>query len=150
MKYHQLDKPKKQHRKRVGRGIGSGYGKTAGRGTKGQNARTGGGVRPGFEGGQNPLSKRLPKVRGANSRHYRKDRIQLVHTDQLNRFKAGSKIDRPTLVEAGLIKDQKQPVKLLKRGELEKAVTVSLDAASASAASSVEASGGKFTKQGDN
>lgn len=150
MKYHQLNKSNKQTRKRVGRGTGSGYGKTAGRGTKGQNARSGGRVRPGFEGGQNPLAKRLPKVRGAKSRHRRSNDTAEIHTDQLNQFKAGTKIDKTKLKEAGLIGDSKKPVKLLKRGELSKAVKVELDKASSAAVSAVESAGGSFNQQGGN
>lgn len=122
MKYNELNLPAKKDRKRVGRGIGSGYGKTAGRGTKGQNSRTGGGVRPGFEGGQNPLLQRIPKLRGFTSRN---PKAQVVHTDQLNVFKSGATVSPQTLLDAGLISDVKVPVKVLLRGKLEH--TVKLD-----------------------
>ncbi len=114
MKYNELNLVAKKDRKRVGRGIGSGYGKTAGRGTKGQNSRTGGGTRPGFEGGQNPLLQRIPKLRGFTSRS---PKGQIVHTDQLEVFKAGSVISPQELYNVGLIKDVSIPVKILLRGK---------------------------------
>src|SRR6185369_4240525 len=101
MKIHELNLTSKTDRKRVGRGIGSGYGKTAGRGTKGQNARTGGGVRPGFEGGQNPLAKRLPKKRGFAA--LSRVEYQVVNLGQLNRLREGSTVDAEALAKAGLI-----------------------------------------------
>lgn len=115
MKYNELNLPAKKDRKRVGRGIGSGYGKTAGRGTKGQNSRTGGGVRPGFEGGQNPLLQRIPKLKGFTSRS---PKTQVVHTDQLNIFKAGATVNPQSLFEAGLIDNLNIPVKVLLRGKV--------------------------------
>lgn len=119
MKYNELSLHAKKARKRVGRGIGSGYGKTAGRGTKGQNSRTGGGVRAGFEGGQNPLLQRIPKLRGFKSKN---PKAQVVHTDQLNAFKDGEVVNPNSLLNAGLIKDVNYPVKILLRGELNKSV----------------------------
>src|SRR3990167_3629800 len=98
MKIHDLKALTKQSRKRVGRGISAGQGKTAGRGTKGQNARTGGGVRPGFEGGQNPFMHRVPKRRGFKSRAAK---TEVIHTDQLNHFKGNVTLD--SLAKAGLI-----------------------------------------------
>src|SRR5687767_3074169 len=115
MKINQLSLKPARGTKRKGRGIGSGQGKTAGRGTKGQNARTGGGVRPGFEGGQNPLMHRIPKQRGFKSLG---TKAQVIHTDQLNQFSARVGLDE--LLAAGLISDSRLPVKLLKRGELTK------------------------------
>ncbi|MEX0748646.1 MAG: 50S ribosomal protein L15 [Candidatus Saccharimonadales bacterium] len=143
MKYHELDITSSKTKKRVGRGIGSGRGKTAGRGTKGQNSRTGGGVRPGFEGGQNPLLKRLPKVRGFKAPN---KKIALVHTDQLNDFRANSTIGKEQLHSAGLISKPTKVVKLLHRGEVGKAITVSVDYASAAAIAALEAAGGSFKK----
>lgn len=137
MKLHEL-KPSSTARKRVGRGIGSGHGKTSGRGTKGQRSRTGSGVKPTFEGGQNALIHRLPKLPGFTSKH---PASQIVFTDQLNRFKAQQTITASTLKQAGLIRDDKQPVKLLKRGELTLGVNLAL-AASRGAQTVVEAAGG--------
>src|SRR6266581_6764334 len=116
MKIHELNLETSKDRKRVGRGIGSAYGKTAGRGTKGQNARTGGGVRPGFEGGQNPLAKRLPKKRGfvpLNRTTY-----QVVNLGALERFETGSVVDIEVLAAAGLVKKTTELAKLLSAGQL--------------------------------
>lgn len=150
MKYHELETPTLKKSKRVGRGIGSGSGKTAGRGTKGQNARTGGGTRPGFEGGQNPLMKRLPKVRGSRSR-FKPNRIkdEIVHTDQLNSFKAGSQINKAVLAKAGLISNEQVGVKILSRGKLDKALKVTLNKVSASAAKAIQAAGGSLEAEED-
>lgn len=140
MKIHELTITKSQDRKRVGRGIGSGYGKTAGRGTKGQNARTGGGVRPGFEGGQNPLAKRLPKTRGftpLNPTVY-----QVVNTGQLASFKAGTTVDIVALRQAGLIRSVSRPVKLLAYGQISHKLNLQVQAASRSARQAVDAAGG--------
>ncbi len=143
MKIHELKLDSKTDKKRVGRGIGSGYGKTAGRGTKGQNARTGGGVRPGFEGGQNPLAKRLPKKRGfasLNPTHY-----QVINLVQLEGFKDGTTLNLVALSEAGLVKKANLPVKLLGTGSLTKRLTLSVHAASASASAAVAKAGGSIT-----
>jgi large subunit ribosomal protein L15 len=140
MKIHELEITSAKDRKRVGRGIGSGYGKTAGRGTKGQNSRTGGGVRPGFEGGQNPLAKRLPKKRGFTP--LARVEYQVVNLDGLERLKAGSTADPAALVAAGLVKKADGRVKLLARGELTKKLTVKLHGASATAKTAVEKAGG--------
>ncbi len=141
MQYHELDLTKTPDRKRVGRGRGSGYGKTAGRGTKGQNARSGGGVRLGFEGGQNPLMQRIPKKRGFRS--IRRG-VQEITTRQLALVSAKN-ISAATLLERGLIKDQYLPVKLILRGEPVAAYTIELDAATPGAISAIEKAGGKFT-----
>src|ERR1700756_865642 len=106
MKIHELQLSAAKDRKRVGRGIGSGYGKTAGRGTKGQNARTGGGVRIGFAGGQNPLAKLLPKKRGF--RAIFPTHSQPVNVAALNQFKDGATVDNALLAKAGLIKKADQ------------------------------------------
>lgn len=141
MKTHELKHQKPRQGKRIGRGIGSGRGKTAGRGTKGQNARSGGNLPPYFEGGQNPLIQRLPKMRGFKSR---RPKAQIIHTDQLNRFKAGETIDGKALLEAGLIKDLKIPIRLLARRSLDQAVKVEVSAASAGARKLVEARKGQI------
>jgi large subunit ribosomal protein L15 len=118
MKLHELrpTQGSKRKRKRVGRGISAGQGKTAGRGTKGQNARSGGGVRPYFEGGQLPLVRRLPQKRGFTNIwkvHYKP-----VNLDRLDRFAAGSEVTPQTLAEAGIIKSPDEPVVILGRGDL--------------------------------
>lgn len=140
MKIHELQLESTKDSKRVGRGIGSGYGKTAGRGTKGQNARTGGGVRIGFEGGQNPLAKRLPKKRGFTALNH--TQYQVVNLGGLERFKAGAAIDAVALAAAGLVKKSDDRIKLLSKGELTKKLTVQVTAASKAAIKAVEAAGG--------
>lgn len=140
MKYNELNISKHKSPKRVGRGIAAGGGKTAGRGTKGQNARTGGGVRPGFEGGQNPLMQRLPKLRGFTSH---RAKVENVYTGQLEQF-AGKTADNATLAAAGLVSSPYSRVKLVTNGELTKKVTVKLQAASASAVEVVKKAGGSF------
>ena len=140
MKIHELELTPKKDKKRLGRGIGSGTGKTAGRGTKGQNARTGGGVRVGFEGGQTQLSQRLPKARGFKSKN--PTNYQVVNVGSLTRFKAG-KVDASMLAEAGLVKKEDDLIKLLSVGEVEQAYTLSVSAASTAAVKKIEAAGGK-------
>lgn len=142
MKLHELSPAEgaKKERFRVGRGHGSGNGKTAGKGHKGQNARSGGGVRPGFEGGQMPLYRRLPK-RGFNNRfatHY-----AVVNVADLNAFEDGAVIDAAALQEAGLVKKVLDGIKILGNGELTKKVTVQATAFSESAKAKIEAAGGK-------
>lgn len=144
MKFHDLAAPAHKGRKRLGRGIGSGQGKTAGRGTKGQNARTGGKRRPGFEGGQNPLLKRLPKTRGFRSLN-RSDQA-IIHTDQLNCFKADASVNKEALCKAGLLTSVSQVVKLLHRGALTRPLKLNIDGASATARGAVEAAGGSLSK----
>ena len=126
-------------KKRLGRGIGSGLGKTAGKGTKGQNARSGGGVRPGFEGGQLPLFQRHPK-RGFKSLN--RVEYSIVNVEQLNQFRAGSVVDVEKLIEAGLVKDAVNGVKILGNGKLEKKLTVKANKFSESAKQAIEAAGG--------
>lgn len=142
MKYNQLKIDARSKKTRVGRGIAAGKGKTAGRGTKGQKSRTGGNIRPGFEGGQNPLIRRLPKLRGFKS--HRKP-TYTVYTGQLEALKA-KKIDTFALVDAGLISDAFHNVKVVVKGELKTAKTVELQAASANAIEAIQAAGGTFTK----
>src|SRR6266568_2276247 len=139
MKIHELTTSAGTDKKRVGRGIGSGYGKTAGRGTKGQKARTGGNVRPGFEGGQNPLAKRLPKKRGFTSHSH--VTYQVVNLDSLASV-AGTTVTAETLRAAGLVKHLARPIKVLGQGQPGRKLTVKVQAASASARAAIEAAGG--------
>jgi len=142
MKLHEL-KPAEgstHAQKRLGRGIGSGHGKTSGKGHKGQNSRAGGGVRPGFEGGQNPLFRRMPK-RGFNN--ISKKDIVVLNVRDLERFDNGSLITLETLLDSGLIKAVKDGVKILATGELTKALTVKIDKVSPAAAKKIVAVGGK-------
>ncbi len=124
---------------RRGRGHGSGNGKTAGKGHKGQKARSGA-PRPGFEGGQMPLYRRLPK-RGFKCRNTKQ--IVTVNVSVLNRFEDGAEITVGSLIEAGIVKNPRDGVKILGNGELTKKLTVSVDAVSAAAAEKIEAAGGK-------
>ena len=128
-------------RRRVGRGSGSGLGCTAGKGNKGQNARAGGGVRPGFEGGQMPLQRRLPK-RGFNNIFATKY-ANVKISDLEAKFEAGSVVDTKALVEAGIIKKSLDGIKVLGNGELTKALTVQAAAFTASAKEKIEKAGGK-------
>lgn len=142
MKYNELNVTKNKAARRVGRGIAAGQGKTAGRGTKGQGSRTGSSARPGFEGGQNPLMQRLPKLPGFRSH---KVKAENVYTSDLEQF-SGKTVDTVILAEAGLISNAYVSVKLLKGGELTKKVTVKLQAASSTAVEAVEKAGGSFEK----
>ncbi len=126
--------------KRVGRGIGSGTGKTSGKGHKGQNARSGGGVRPGFEGGQMPLYRRLPK-RGFKNIFAKK--YVTVNVEVLERFENGTEVTADTLKEAGIISKKLDGVRLLGRGELTKALNVKVAGYTASAKEKIEKAGGK-------
>ena len=129
-------------RKRVGRGPGSGYGKTAGRGENGQLSRSGGGKRAGFEGGQTPLARRLPKLPGftnINRVEYVPVNVKLLE----ERFEAGEVVDHDSLVEKNIIKHYEDLVKVLGDGDLTKALTVKVDKVSASAKAKIEAAGGK-------
>ena len=128
-----------KNRKRKGRGPGSGNGKTAGKGHKGQKARAGGGIAPGFEGGQMPLYKRLPKRGFKNPFRVRYNPINL---EMLNRFSDGERVSVETLRSAGLVKSPKDPVKLLGRGSLDKKLTLVVNKASASAIEAVKKVGG--------
>ena len=143
MKLHELapaEGSKKEHF-RVGRGHGSGNGKTAGKGHKGQNARSGGGVRPGFEGGQMPLYRRLPK-RGFNNARFATN-YAIVNVSELNVFEDGAVVDAAALVESGLVNDQCDGIKILGNGEISKKLTVHAAAFSQSAKEKIEAAGGK-------
>jgi large subunit ribosomal protein L15 len=141
MKLHEL-KPAEgatKNRKRIGRGVGSGWGKTAGRGNKGHNARSGGGVRPGFEGGQMPLHRRLPK-RGFTNIF--KKIMAVVNVRDLARFEAGAVVDHATLVRTGLVKGRMDAIKLLAQGDIDIPLTVQINAISRSAKAKIEAAGG--------
>ncbi|MBR2847088.1 MAG: 50S ribosomal protein L15 [Clostridia bacterium] len=129
-----------QERKRKGRGHGSGNGKTAGRGHKGQNARSGGGVRPGFEGGQMPLYRRLPKRGFTNV--FANEYVE-VKLDWLNKFEDGSEITAEVLKEAGVIKKIKDGIVILGNGEITKKITVKAARFTQSAKEKIEAAGGK-------
>lgn len=129
-------------RKRVGRGNGSGYGKTAGRGLNGQKSRAGGGKRPGFEGGQTPLAMRLPKLPGF--RNINRVEYLPVNVSRLEeKFEADEVVNGESLKAKGIIKHEDALVKVLGDGELTKALTVSVDKVSASAKAKIEAAGGK-------
>ena len=142
MKLHELQYTEgaRKTRKRVGRGTSSGTGKTAGRGQKGQGARSGGGKKPGFEGGQTPLFMRLPK-RGFTN--FNRIEYAIVNLEQLNSFEAGATVCPQTLKEAGIIKKELDGVKVLGNGKLEKAITVKAHKFSKSAVAAIEAAGGK-------
>lgn len=127
--------------KRKGRGHATGNGKTAGRGRDGQNSRSGGGVRVGFEGGQMPLYRRIPK-RGFTNARFKKE-FAVVNVESLNTFRSGSKVDEAKLVEAGLISKTLDGVKILGDGELKKKLTVKAAKFSKSAMEKIEAAGGK-------
>ncbi len=142
MRLHEL-KPAagaKTQRKRVGRGIGSGLGKTAAKGHKGQLARSGGGKGPAFEGGQTPLQRRLPK-RGFNNIF--KKEYAIVNVKELDRFENGTVVTPQVLIDAGLIKKVKDGVKILGAGELTRSLTVQVKGVTKSAAAKIEAAGGK-------
>ncbi|NPV44226.1 MAG: 50S ribosomal protein L15 [Firmicutes bacterium] len=142
MKLHEL-KPaegSKKPPKRKGRGIGSGLGKTAGRGHKGQKARSGGGVRPGFEGGQMPLQRRIPKRGFTNV--FKKEIVE-VNVEKLNVFQDGDVVTPEALIEKRIIKDIKDGVKVLGRGELNVRLEVKANGFSKTAKEKIEAAGGK-------
>jgi len=129
-----------KNRKRIGRGIGSGHGKTATKGHKGQKARSGGSIKPGFEGGQMPLQRRLPK-RGF--RPLDRNEYVLINLQQLDVFDAGSCVDREAMNAKGLLKKSNLPVKVLANGDITKALTIKADKFSKSAIKKIQAVGGK-------
>lgn len=141
MKYHELEVTSNRKPKRVGRGIAAGRGKTAGRGTKGQGSRTGSSKRPGFEGGQNPLMQRLPKLRGFNSHRVKPETVKLSDLNSLT----VKTVDASILAEKGLITSAFTSVKVVASGELTKALAVKLPAASSQAVDAIEKAGGSFT-----
>ncbi len=142
MKLHQLSpvEGSKREPKRIGRGHGSGNGKTAGKGHKGQKARAGHGMRPGFEGGQMPLQRRIPK-RGFNNIFAKK--IVSVNVGALNKFEDGAVVDAQALIKAGIVKNSFDGVKVLANGNLNKSLNVKLNAFSEGAKAKIEAAGGK-------
>jgi large subunit ribosomal protein L15 len=142
MKLHDMKPAEgaRKARKRIGRGIGSGTGKTSGRGHKGQNARSGGGVRLGFEGGQIPLFQRLPK-RGFTNINLKE--YAIVNLDVLNRFDEGTEVSPELLIETGIVSNEKSGIKILGNGTLEKKITVKAHKFSASAKEAIEKAGGQ-------
>ena len=142
MKLNELSPAKGSRKapKRLGRGVASGTGKTAGRGTKGYNSRSGGGVRPGYEGGQMPLQRRLPK-RGFTNIF--KKNIAVINIRDLAKFDKGSVVDTDALVQAGLVKGQRDGVKLLGQGEIKYSLDIRINQISQSAREKIEAAGGK-------
>ncbi len=143
MKLHELSPAagSTKKRKRVGRGVGSGMGSTSTRGNKGHNSRSGGGVRPGFEGGQMPLHRRLPK-RGFTS--ISKKVISVVNINALDRFEAGSTVDIKALREAGLVKGKIDGVKILGTGEIKKSLSFKNCLVSKNARAKIESAGGNI------
>ena len=143
MRLHELSPVagSKKDVKRIGRGHGSGWGKTSGKGHKGQKARSGGSIRPGFEGGQMPLQRRVPK-RGFNNIFRKK--IVALNVNQLDaKFDNGAVVDAEALKNAGLVKNSFDGIKILGNGELTKSLTVKVDAFSESAKKAIEEAGGK-------
>lgn len=145
MNLHTLKpRPGSKHRvKRLGCGESSGHGKTSGKGHKGQKARSGGSIRLGFEGGQMPLIRRLPK-RGFNNAEF-KIRFAVVNLDALNEFENGTTVDEKVLLEAGLIRRPYDQVKILGSGELKKKLSITVNKASVTAKAAVEKAGGSLT-----
>jgi len=142
MRLHELRPAEgsKKSPKRIGRGTGSGWGKSAGKGQKGQNSRSGGGVRPGFEGGQMPLYRRLPKSGFTNifAKEY-----TCINVDRLNIFENGTEVTPELLVQTGMVKKVNDGIKILGNGNLEKNLTVKANKISKAAAEKIEAAGGK-------
>lgn len=142
MKLHELqfNEGARRDRKRVGRGTGSGHGKTSGRGQKGQGSRSGGGVRPGFEGGQTPLFQRLPKrgFTNINRKEY-----AIVNLETLNRFEEGTEVTPELLIETGVVSKEKAGIKVLAKGSIEKKLTVKAHKFSSAAKEAIEAAGGQ-------
>ena len=143
MKLNELLPPdgSRETRKRLGRGVGSGQGKTAGRGSKGHNSRSGGGVRPGFEGGQMPLHRRLPK--GGFTNIFKK-KIAVINIRDLARFESGSIVDEAALLRAGLVKGRRDGIKLLGQGEIAIPLTIKVNEVSKNAKEKIIAAGGNI------
>jgi large subunit ribosomal protein L15 len=145
MKLHELQPAEgsRNERNRVGRGLGSGNGKTSGRGMKGQNSRSGGGVRTGFEGGQMPIYRRLPKRGFKNiwAKTYAE-----VNVESLNRFEDGTTVDPVALVESGILKNVRDGIRILGKGELTKKLTVRANGFTKSAEEKITAAGGQIEK----
>lgn len=142
MKYNQLEVSSKKNPKRVGRGISGGQGKTAGRGTKGQKSRAGSSRKPGFEGGQNPLMQRLPKLKGFKSHKTPRD---IVLTGQLESLGVTA-VDNQVLASKGIIESAHTDVKLIAGGDITKKLTIKLQFASKGAVEIVKKKGGSFTQ----
>lgn len=142
MKLHEMKytEGSRKYGKRVGRGHGSGSGKTSGRGQKGQNSRSGGGTRLGFEGGQTPLARRLPK-RGFTN--FARKEYAIVNVESLNRFENDTVITPELLIESGLVRKELYGIKILGLGTLEKKLTIQANKFSKSAISTIEEAGGK-------
>lgn len=142
MRIHDLSpgKDSRKSRKRIGRGTGSGHGKTSCRGHKGQKSRSGGGVRPGFEGGQMPLQRRLPK-RGFTNIF--KKQYTLININNLNRFEPETILDMEALKKAGFVKSVKDEIKLLGAGEISHPMVIKVHKVSKTAREKIEAAGGK-------
>ena len=132
----------KKPRKRIGRGIGSGSGKTSGRGTKGQNARNGGGVRPYHMGGNLPLYRKLPFLRGEGFTPRNRTRYAEVNLDALQGFAAGSEVNPETLAQAGVLKDKNKPIKIMGRGDVKVALKISVHKVTEGAQQKIEKAGG--------
>ncbi|GEK34095.1 50S ribosomal protein L15 [Kurthia sibirica] len=143
MKLHELEPAagSRKERNRVGRGMATGNGKTSGRGHKGQNSRSGGGVRPGFEGGQNPLFRRLPK-RGFTN--INRKEFAIVNLDALNRFEEGTEVTPALLIETGVVGNEKSGIKILGNGTLDKKLSIKAHKFSASAKEAIENAGGNI------
>jgi large subunit ribosomal protein L15 len=141
MKLHELAPAdgSNKNKKRVGRGNGSGSGKTAGKGNKGQNSRSGGGVRPGFEGGQMPIHRRLPK-RGFTNIF--KKNVAVINIRDLEKFESGSVVDESLLIQKGLIKGKRDSIKLLGKGDISFPLVIKLKGVSTGAREKIEAAGG--------
>jgi len=129
----------RRNKKRIGRGLGSGFGKTAGRGHKGARSRSGYTSKPGFEGGQMPLHRRLPKRGFTNI--FKKE-FRIISLNDLDKFDAGSVVDRQALLDAGIIKDKDEFIKVLANGAISKAITVNVDKISQTASEKITAAGG--------
>ena len=142
MKLHEMSYTEgaRRERKRIGRGHGSGHGKTSGKGQKGQNARSGGGVRLGFEGGQTPIMRRLPK-RGFTN--FNRKVFAILNVESLNVFENDTVVTPELLIETGLVRKELDGIKILGQGELEKKLTVKANKFSGSAVSTIEQAGGK-------
>jgi len=143
MKLNELSPASGSHKlkKRLGRGVGSGTGKTAGRGTKGHNSRSGGGVRPGFEGGQMPIHRRLPKRGFAN---IFRNKIIEVNIRDLSRFESGSTVDEAALIRMGLVKGKRDGIKLLGLGEINYPLKIKINRVSKNARAKIESAGGSI------
>ncbi len=128
-------------RKRLGRGVGSGTGKTAGKGTKGHKSRSGGGVRPGFEGGQMPIHRRLPKRGFVN---IFKKKIAVINLRDLERFESGALVDEEALVKSGLVKGRRDGIKLLGNGDIAHPLSIKVHHVSKTAREKIEAAGGNI------